>query len=112
MTRTRSLAPRAIGAVATASTLVLALALAALGCATVGVPTRAARTAVASMATGLDQVDQELAARYQAAATEALEIARTRDEYADRMRRWDAAESSLRAAHEALLGAEAAIDAL
>ena len=113
MTPPRTLASHALGAVAAASTLALMLALlgAATGCATVGGPTRAARSAVASMASGLAEVDRELAGRYRAAAAESLTIAHTSDEYEDRMRRWNAAESSLRSAHEALLGAEAAIDA-
>lgn len=72
---------------------------------------RPTRTALDVAAHALVAVDVDLAPRYEAAAAEALEASATRDEYAGRMERWDRAEAALGYGREALLLAEAALDA-
>ncbi len=72
---------------------------------------RATRTALDVTAHAVAATDTLVAREYADAAHRELDAATDLDDYHRRMRRWDRAESSLRAIVQALYAAEAALDA-
>lgn len=72
---------------------------------------RATRTALDVTAHAVAAADTVVAREYADAAREQLAAATDLDDYHARMRRWDRAESALRAIVQALYAAEAALDA-
>ena len=90
---------------------VIALAFAATCATGCGGAPRAVRTALDVTAHAIVATDEEVAARYTAAADRALEASATREEYRRRMATWDRLEASLRSTRVALLVAERSVDA-
>jgi hypothetical protein len=72
--------------------------------------TTSARKTLAASAHVLVQADEYSASLYEDAATEARQVARSLAEYQLRMEEYDELETTLRAAHIALLAAEAGLD--
>lgn len=89
----------------------LALACSMVTSACAGAWESHARVTLHATDTALHEVDSRVSRAYTQASREHLERAQSRDEYERLMVRWDAAELSLRTAHDALIVGQAAVDA-